>query len=52
MPQLNTIEEEFSMVKARYCALRPRPANVQELKAAIEKILDQLRVYFFQPFYN
>ena len=38
-PHLNPIEEFFSMIKARYNSIRPKPSTVTAIKLTINNIL-------------
>lgn len=50
-PQLNPIEEVFSMVKSRYRNVRPRPETLDEMYESLERILNELTGYDYMPFY-
>lgn len=50
-PQLNPIEEVFSMVKARYRIIKPRPATLDEMMRNIEEILISLTNYDMTNFF-
>jgi len=51
-PELNPIEEVFSMVKNRFRAQIPRPTNSVELVASIETAFASITQVMLQPFYN
>lgn len=50
-PDLNPIENFFSMVKSRYSAIRPRAVTREELKINVGNVLENLNgedVQFFE----
>jgi transposase len=51
-PQLDPIEEVFSMVKSRYRASKPLPKTRPELKVRVADILEECRGYDMSYFYR
>ena len=50
-PQLNPVEEIFSMIKARYRSIKPRPETTNEMIKEVENILIALTTYDMRAFY-
>ena len=51
-PQLNPIEEAFSMIKARYRKLTPKPRNSDGVLAALHELVDSFMLEDFGGFYR
>jgi transposase len=49
-PQLNSIEEVFGYLKAKYRSTYPRPSTREEMKFRVEEICTELKTYDFSPY--